>query len=380
MAASNVIDIVHFGIHIGYSSLITRACRHGYLFQLQSLLMTTPNDTILDEGGIESIIHMAFGVACQHKQKEIVHWLINKYTSIDWECKIIRFIGSLSLDTETELIYFVLDICDDNVMLPEKFSVTVVNILFKSYYTYKSNHRLAFMYILENMNNNVANAINHTQSLNHNSNLDFIVYKALFNRVIVIDFNLLEKVCSEVKNTKFMGALEHLYELIYHVTHNNDFLEFYDHKLFRNSIRDNNKLVAEWLTHKISKYDIITENRQAVDFGRFVPPNLHLITTPAYILLGLNRETVVTGYSINNVKYHLNGKLYCNMYSIDFKNEIKKETKETCIICYDKNEELNTSCGHSYCVDCLQTWINQKNKSNACPYCKQNMDYFVKVV
>ncbi len=379
MAASNVIDIVHFVIHIGYSSLITRACRHGYLFQLQSLLMTTPNDPIIDEG-IKPIIHMAFEVACRHKQKEIVHWLINKYTSIDWKLKIILFIDNLSLDTETELIYFVLDICDDNVMLPEKFSVTVVNRLFKSYYTYKSHHRLAFMYILENMNNNVANAINHTQSLSHNSNLDFIVCKALFNRVIVINFDLLEEACSGVKNTDFMGALEHLYELIYCVTYNNNFLELYDHKLFRNSMRDNNKLVAEWLIRKISKYSIITENRRAPDYGRFVPPELQLITTPAYILLGLNRETVVTGYSINNVKYHLNGELCYKRCSIAFKNEIKKETKETCIICYDKNEELNTSCGHSYCVDCLKTWINRNDKSNVCPYCKQNMDYFVKVV
>lgn len=62
---------------------------------------------------------------------------------------------------------------------------------------------------------------------------------------------------------------------------------------------------------------------------------------------------------------------------LDYRHNICKEKKEECIICYDKLEEVNTSCGHSFCYICISNWYK---KNYVCPYCRQTIKYFVKIV
>ena len=44
---------------------------------------------------------------------------------------------------------------------------------------------------------------------------------------------------------------------------------------------------------------------------------------------------------------------------------------DTCAICYEKCN-AKTSCLHSFCKDCLYTWLIEGDNDN-CPYCKQNI-------
>lgn len=67
---------------------------------------------------------------------------------------------------------------------------------------------------------------------------------------------------------------------------------------------------------------------------------------------------------------------YDIMNSIVIKNnkELPYEKKQkTCLICYDKNVEIITSCRHMYCYDCLEKHYEKNN--NKCPYCrKENLE------
>jgi len=49
------------------------------------------------------------------------------------------------------------------------------------------------------------------------------------------------------------------------------------------------------------------------------------------------------------------------------KNEIV-----TCSICYYKMSDIQTSCKHLYCEDCIKTWLK---KSKYCPYCRIEINY-----
>ena len=48
-------------------------------------------------------------------------------------------------------------------------------------------------------------------------------------------------------------------------------------------------------------------------------------------------------------------------------------TTKTCSVCLDTIKcSQKLSCGHSFCVDCINTWIIQKQ---TCPYCRAPINY-----
>ena len=60
---------------------------------------------------------------------------------------------------------------------------------------------------------------------------------------------------------------------------------------------------------------------------------------------------------------------FCHIHN----DQVKKE-KEICSICLDPlKSSLTLSCDHSFCKECIQTWIcNTPN----CPYCRNNVNDF----
>jgi hypothetical protein len=58
---------------------------------------------------------------------------------------------------------------------------------------------------------------------------------------------------------------------------------------------------------------------------------------------------------------------------------IVKEEKEECCICQDKLEEINTNCGHTFCHYCINHYYNELDKKT-CPYCRQNIKHFIKIM
>lgn len=91
-------------------------------------------------------------------------------------------------------------------------------------------------------------------------------------------------------------------------------------------------------------------------------------------------------HQLNPSKYYIkieNNRIldYKIIKTIEYKHEICKERKEECVICYDKLEEINTDCGHSFCTDCIKKWYKNNGRINAkCPYCRKKIEYFIKVV
>ncbi len=61
---------------------------------------------------------------------------------------------------------------------------------------------------------------------------------------------------------------------------------------------------------------------------------------------------------------------------INFDTLVKKIVKYKkvvdCSICLTNQSDIITDCKHQYCKDCLDTWLNKKNK-DSCPCCRNNI-------
>ena len=48
---------------------------------------------------------------------------------------------------------------------------------------------------------------------------------------------------------------------------------------------------------------------------------------------------------------------------------------EMCSICREKNGNMLTNCGHSFCIECLMKWYIINMRNITCPYCRQNIEF-----
>ena len=48
---------------------------------------------------------------------------------------------------------------------------------------------------------------------------------------------------------------------------------------------------------------------------------------------------------------------------------------EMCSICRDKDGNMLTNCGHSFCIECLMEWYIINMRNITCPNCRQNIEF-----
>ena len=124
--------------------------------------------------------------------------------------------------------------------------------------------------------------------------------------------------------------------------------------------------VAQWLLEIKPDIHISAENECAF---RWACRNGHL--SVARWLVELKPEL----YRIVNVE---NCKIQYKIHSGLIKKGVVQREKETCAICQEKNIECETMCKHAFCLNCIQTWID--NDKHTCPYCRTNIGKEVKSI
>ena len=73
---------------------------------------------------------------------------------------------------------------------------------------------------------------------------------------------------------------------------------------------------------------------------------------------------VVENNTIINYTIHNNNNKINKSKTIIYKDQI-----DICPICSETVCELQTSCNHTFCEYCIQTWFNSK-QNKICPYCR----------
>ncbi len=127
-------------------------------------------------------------------------------------------------------------------------------------------------------------------------------------------------------------------------------IEYNNHLAFRNACLNNTADIAFWL----QELNPFTYNIEFDNVSK---------------LLLYNKD--------GSVKYdHLRLSTIIS-YNITTNIPINKTHKEICLICCDSQEQVNPQCGHPFCIECLVLW---KSKHSDCPYCKQNMTHFTKII
>jgi len=81
--------------------------------------------------------------------------------------------------------------------------------------------------------------------------------------------------------------------------------------------------------------------------------------------------------TLNPEKYYLeiiNDKIINYKIKQIIKNKIKIEKEQiiNCFICDDNLSNIQTSCNHFYCENCITSWVE---KSKSCPYCRESISY-----
>jgi hypothetical protein len=61
---------------------------------------------------------------------------------------------------------------------------------------------------------------------------------------------------------------------------------------------------------------------------------------------------------------------------------IENKADNVCPICYDAQVEVQTNCGHNFCIKCITDYYNNYNSNDncKCPYCRQILTSFNKLV
>ena len=79
--------------------------------------------------------------------------------------------------------------------------------------------------------------------------------------------------------------------------------------------------------------------------------------------------------SNDRIKYYYIKKYYIKKNKqIIYMNELTK-----CPICNESDINIQTNCGHSYCLSCISEWHN-KSKSSKCPMCRQKITLYYNVL
>ena len=159
---------------------------------------------------------------------------------------------------------------------------------------------------------------------------------------------------------------------------------------FRWACKNGHLVVAQWLYEIKPSLDISAENEYAfrmacvkghLDIAQWlyqIKPTLDISVDNEYAF----QYACEKGYleiaqwiqSLNPSKYVIkvdNNKItYYIRHTINKSNTIlHKEHLDICSICSESLCDIQTSCNHTFCESCIETWFNS-NKDKTCPYCR----------
>lgn len=130
-------------------------------------------------------------------------------------------------------------------------------------------------------------------------------------------------------------------------------------KIFRNSCRTNNIMIAKFLCKIYSDdYSIFINPRNPYSIEYFK------IQSQSNILHLINNGELLKAFEM----------LDCNKCE-NISNKILNH--QECLICMDDNKckyKIMTQCEHIYCIICIVKWITE-NENETCPYCRTPITY-----
>jgi hypothetical protein len=130
---------------------------------------------------------------------------------------------------------------------------------------------------------------------------------------------------------------------------------------FQSACANGHLKLTQWLYQVKPSLDISAKNEYAF---RRACVNGHLDV--AQWIQSLNPNKYVIKVDNNkNITYYIR-------HTINKSNTIlilHKEQLDICSICSESLCDIQTSCNHTFCESCIQTWFNS-NKDKTCPYCR----------
>lgn len=127
-------------------------------------------------------------------------------------------------------------------------------------------------------------------------------------------------------------------------------------KIFRNSCRTNNIMIAKFLCKICDDYKIFINPRNPYTIEYFK------INSHTNILHLINNGELLKAFEM----------LDCNKCE-NISNKILNQ--QECLICMDDNKckyKMMTPCSHLYCIICIVKWITE---NETCPYCRTPITY-----
>jgi len=141
-------------------------------------------------------------------------------------------------------------------------------------------------------------------------------------------------------------------------------ISIFNEEAFRLSCTNGRLEVVKWLLEKKHDIDISTQNdfafRWTCKNGWIKVAEWFHSLYPEKYFIEVEDDKLVS-YKVN--------------IPITFIDKVilKKEQIETCPICEQNECNVQSSCKHSYCKECILTWLDSYKRT--CPYCRETINY-----
>lgn len=131
------------------------------------------------------------------------------------------------------------------------------------------------------------------------------------------------------------------------------------------SFHNEHNVIKEWSHMSPTAEDFPRDIRMYLDMYWGLATNLPfvrnvpLVMLTSYTFLKDKKQGTDDGYTLRD-----------NFYEDIFKN---KPIDDDCPVCYERTQEIETGCKHSFCRECVYTWCDMRG---TCPMCR---DQFFKI-
>lgn len=147
---------------------------------------------------------------------------------------------------------------------------------------------------------------------------------------------------------------------------------------FKNACDNGHATVAAWL-FAVYPTICIVYNEHAIFKTACKRGHLSLVKWLHSIKPNLYHYEYVVEHTGDTTSAHLNWlvEYWPNYRTNTIKFNSLAEDNRMCVICHTTKCNAQTDCGHNYCVACLTKWLVDHYE---CPYCRNSIEYLVKIV